>query len=283
VPRKRAETFIWFGLNDEGWARVDAIRGDMPRRVWVRAAFFAQLEQDEQKGTVAGMTPEENPFDGGMPFGLPKPDPYDEKNPTHHTRPGRRNALRKQDAATELRHIQVIHLANQGLSHKEIGEITGYKAEWVARVIRKELRKYEMASVQQYREFTLRKMLELLKEQEKTIRQPGFITTVTGAVATGPGGEALIDKGERTRAITEARKIVESIRREVGTDAPTQRHETLELANVNNILRSVLAGLAVTGKNPLEELEGAVEAEIIEDASSVPPDDDDGTLPDSDD
>lgn len=274
MPRKSLSTYVYAELTDEEWARVDAVRGDMPRRNWVRAAFFRQLELDERTGLVAGMTPEQNPFDGDMPYGLPLPSPYDPKLPNQHTRPGYKNKLKKSDASTELRHIQVIHMASEGRTHQEIADITGYNIKTVSYIIRHDLNKYKMASVQEYRELTLRKLLELLQMQEKTIKEPGYLTTVTGSVATGPDGQPLIDKGERTRAVTEARKIVESIRREVGTDAPTQRHVTLEEANLNNTLKSLMAALAVQGKVPAAALEDAIDAEVIEDDDSAPPEPD---------
>jgi hypothetical protein len=272
---KDLREYVWCRIKPDDWARVDAVRGEMPRREWVRNAFFSQLRADEKSGNgkgklVAGLTRRENPYDGAMPYGLPLPDPYT-GIPGRGMMAGGARRFRKGektqvDANTELRHIQVLGMRQAGHSWDEIAEATGYSKDRVRAIARKLMDKYKMFAVQDYREWTLRQALELYQVQRRTIDEPGYLSDPQGNIITGPDGLPLIDKAERTKAVTEARKIVESIRREVGTDAPSVRHVTLEKQQLDATVKGLLAQIALSRPAALENI---VDGEVVSDSGEL--------------
>lgn len=185
-----------------------------------------------------------------MPEGLPEPRRMQRPRKKDDARDSRTH-LALPAYEKELRVIKAIRMHRMGYSYDEIAADMGYASgNTIRNMIKDAIKEASVAEADDLKRWALRKQMEQLAITQDTIDNPGIMFDVKGMPLIGPGGRYQPDLDTRTKAQTEYRHNIESLRRLVGADAPVQKHVTIEQQArqdaINNIFRQLNAASETT-------------------------------------
>ena len=210
---------------------------------------------------------------------LPDPNPVEPGTDLRTTRRGRFKPGQRFDHEAQLRQVAAIRYKSQGKSDREIADLLGYSSPTnVQAAIQYAMRRYVPFEVAEYAKVILAEHFRDLERLEAIIEQPGYKYDIKGDLVARPDGEYLEDEDVRIAALTEKRKVEESIRRLTGTDAPKRTEHTMKMdEDVNSRIQQRLDDLAELRAQlrPIAALPDDSEDDIVE-GIIIPDDDTDG-------
>lgn len=178
--------------------------------------------------------------------------------------PEGRISKRARNYAREMKDMRAMQLRAMGYSWKQIADQLGYSSgRFCQKRVQQLADKLSVTNTREWRQYEISLLNIGIQTLIKAVLYSDYKVTPRGEVARGPDGEFLRDYTVNVQAADTLRRLSESRRRVLGTDAPVQQHITVEERTMDAEIAAVIQQLRKSAPPPA--IENTVEAEIISD------------------